>query len=95
MIVLSNESELLPHPVDGLADFSRRVVLKHHDHVILWTCQDNYLQHLQTQPNVATQASRFKKKKEKRYLRNYFIIYPLMVAFHIWLAVSYSVRLLT
>lgn len=34
MIVLSDKSELLPHPVDGLADFSGRVVLKHHHHVV-------------------------------------------------------------
>ncbi len=62
MIVLSKDSELLPHLVDRLADFSRRVVLKHHCHVVLQTCQEQYLQRLQTRPNAAAQRSWFGKR---------------------------------
>lgn len=57
IILLSDDSELLPHPVDGLADFRRRVVLKHHHHVIFQTCQEQYLLRLQTQPNADIQTS--------------------------------------
>lgn len=39
VIVLSDESELLPHPVDGLADVRRRVVPKNHHDVVLRSCQ--------------------------------------------------------
>lgn len=38
MNVLSNESELLPDSVDGLADLCGRVVLEHHQRVFSWTC---------------------------------------------------------
>lgn len=44
IVVLSDKSELLSHLVDGLADFSRWVVFKHHHHIVLRTCQEQYLQ---------------------------------------------------
>lgn len=59
VIVLCNDSELVPHSVDGLADFRGGVVLEHDHHVVLWTCQEQYLQRLQTHPNADARPSWF------------------------------------
>ena len=54
VIVLCEDLELLPHPVDGFADIRRRVVLEHHHRVLLRICQEQYLRHLQTDTRCFT-----------------------------------------
>lgn len=43
-VLLSDKFKFLADPVDWLADFSRRVVLKHHHHVLFRNCHAKYLQ---------------------------------------------------
>lgn len=43
MIVLSQESELLPHRVDRPADFSRWEVLKHYQYFVFRTYRTTFI----------------------------------------------------
>lgn len=66
--VLCDDSELLPHPKDGLADFRSRVVLEHYHHVVFWACQEQYLQLLQTQTNADTNVMNWECPETKPQL---------------------------
>lgn len=102
-IVLGDKSELLPHPVDGLADFRWWIVLKHHHHVIFQTCQEQYLQHSQTQLNSGTQTLWFRKDVLRPNLGNiaswfcYFWSY-VTLSKHLWyhqtVTVTFNIKII-
>lgn len=83
MIVLSEDSKLLPHSVGGLADFRRGVILKHHHRVVLRACNCN-IESIYKQPNTDRQTSQQGNvlKKPDAIRNKFYLNYLIMTLRH-------------